>query len=253
MDDVVDGPSGNHLIYAALAAVKKAITAVGKTGYNEQQKFNFRGVDDVVNAVSPALRDNGVTVFPRLEEIEYATLEVGQGDRRRTMAHVRVVVDYTFIASDGSYITARVPAESMDTGDKATAKAMSVAYRIALLQVLTLPTTDRDPDADSYERSDAAAAAHYEDEGNRQAAGPGRRQQRPAAERPAPEPDAAAQAFAAKVLECTTLDALKAIHSQASTAGKLSEPVRRGDTVGGLGQLITWKREQLERSALEKA
>jgi hypothetical protein len=44
----------------------------------------------------------------------------------------------------------------MDAGDKATAKAMSVAFRTALLQSLSLPTDDVDPDAHSYERSSAA-------------------------------------------------------------------------------------------------
>jgi hypothetical protein len=41
----------------------------------------------------------------------------------------------------------------MDSGDKAAPKAMSVAYRIALLQALNLPTDDADPDSQSYERS----------------------------------------------------------------------------------------------------
>lgn len=43
----------------------------------------------------------------------------------------------------------------MDSGDKATAKAMSVAFRTALLQALCLPTDEIDPDAESYERSSA--------------------------------------------------------------------------------------------------
>jgi len=49
-----------------------------------------------------------------------------------------------------------VCAESMDSGDKATAKAMSVAYRTALLQTLCLPTDDVDPDAETYVRSEPA-------------------------------------------------------------------------------------------------
>ena len=47
----------------------------------------------------------------------------------------------------------------MDGGDKATAKAMSVAFRIALLQALALPTSEPDPDSTSYERSPAKNAA----------------------------------------------------------------------------------------------
>jgi hypothetical protein len=46
--------------------------------------------------------------------------------------------------------------EAFDMGDKATAKAMSVAYRTCLLQALTIPTDDPDPDESSYEQAPAA-------------------------------------------------------------------------------------------------
>jgi hypothetical protein len=50
-------------------------------------------------------------------------------------------------------IEMEVCAEAIDSGDKSTAKAMSVAYRTALLQALTLPTDEKDPDHDQYEVS----------------------------------------------------------------------------------------------------
>ena len=71
------------------------------------------------------------------------------------MGHVRVKVTYTFIGANGDAIKATVVGEAMDSGDKATAKAMSVAFRTALLQSLALPTDEVDPDASSYERSSA--------------------------------------------------------------------------------------------------
>jgi hypothetical protein len=71
------------------------------------------------------------------------------------MGHVRVKVTYTFIGVNGDTIKATVVGEAMDSGDKATAKAMSVAFRTALLQSLSLPTDEVDPDAHSYERSSA--------------------------------------------------------------------------------------------------
>lgn len=52
-------------------------------------------------------------------------------------------------------LEAVVYAESLDSGDKATAKAMSVAFRSALLQVLAIPTHDPDPDSQTYERASA--------------------------------------------------------------------------------------------------
>lgn len=127
--------------------------AVRKTERNTHQNFNFRGIDSVVNAVSPALRKHGVVVIPQINECIYETVTIGQN--RTQMGHVRVNVTYTFHAPDGSNVSATVSAESMDSGDKATAKAMSVAFRTALLQTLCLPTDDTDPDADTYVRSEA--------------------------------------------------------------------------------------------------
>ncbi len=142
-------------IVQALASIMDSVGAVRKADRNSSQNFNFRGIDAVVNAVSPALRHYGVVVTPELQSVEYGTVEIGKN--RTAMGHVRVVVKYTFTAEDGSSLTATVPGEAMDSGDKATAKAMSVAFRTALLQALALPTDEPDPDSQSYERAPAQA------------------------------------------------------------------------------------------------
>lgn len=138
-------------VVQAMSAAMVEVGAVGKDGINQQQNFKFRGIDATVNAVSPALRKHGVIVVPELREISRSTVEVGK--QRTLMGHVAVTVAYTFHGPAGDSITAVVPGESMDSGDKATAKAMSVAFRIALLQALCLPTDEADPDHQTYERS----------------------------------------------------------------------------------------------------
>jgi hypothetical protein len=142
---------------ALLTQVKEAVGAIGKTDTNRQQGFNFRGIDAVINAVAPALIDAGVIVVPNVRTYEHGTVEVG--GKRTPMGHARVVVEYTFYGPDGDTIMCSAPGEAMDSGDKATAKAMSVAYRTALLQALSLPTTETDPDATTYERTDTGALA----------------------------------------------------------------------------------------------
>lgn len=144
-------------IIKQLNQVMEYVGAVHKSERNTHQSFNFRGIDNVVNAVSPALRKHGVVVVPCVNSSEAETLEIGQN--RTRMGYVRVNVTYTFYALDGSNIATTVVAESMDSGDKATAKAMSVAFRTALLQTLCLPTDDLDPDADSYVRSEPQRSA----------------------------------------------------------------------------------------------
>jgi hypothetical protein len=140
-------------IAQAMSAIMKEVGAIAKKDKNQAQGFNFRGIDSVVNAVSPALQKHGVIVVPSVEDYEYATVEIGRN--RTAMGHVKVKVTYTFIGANGDSIKATVVGEAMDAGDKATAKAMSVAFRTALLQALSLPTDEPDPDSSSYERSSA--------------------------------------------------------------------------------------------------
>jgi hypothetical protein len=149
--DAPDGPPVSPLIYGKLAAVMAELPAVGKDSVNTQQGWNFRGVDAVVNAVSPALRKHGVIVVPQVVDCGYRDTTTAGRDPRPTR-EVTVRVAYTFYAEDGSRVTATVPGESLDQSDKGSAKAMSVAFRIALLQVFALPTSEPDPDASYHVR-----------------------------------------------------------------------------------------------------
>lgn len=135
-----------------LVAVKNDIGAVGKGDRNSAQGFNFRGIDSVLNAVSGPLRKHGVMVFPRLMSLEKGTASTNGG---KTMNTVVVTVDYVF--TDGAtQISVVVPGEAFDSGDKCVAKAMSVAYRTALIQALSLPTDEPDPDIYSYQADEDA-------------------------------------------------------------------------------------------------
>ena len=152
-------------IQAALAAVMADVTHVGKDGQNTAQGYAFRGIDGVLNAVGPAFRRHGVIALPHVEQSEHQLVEVGKN--RTPMRQATVVVRYVFHGPRGDSLDCVVAAEAMDSGDKATSKAMSVAHRTALIQALALPTHEPDPDASSYERaaagtSDIAARAELE-------------------------------------------------------------------------------------------
>ena len=138
-------------IYGQLAAVMADCTHVLKKDRNEHQRFLFRGIDAVVNAVGPVLRKHAVIVLPQVRECTYETVATTTG---KPSTACRVLVDYSFVSGmDGSSVTATVAAEAWDAGDKATPKAMSVAMRTALLQALALPTDEPDPDSHTYERA----------------------------------------------------------------------------------------------------
>jgi hypothetical protein len=138
-------------IYTALAAVMADVQAVAKTDRNDHAKYNFRGVDAVMNAVGPALRTHQVIVTPSVRSVVYADVTTSGG---KASTACRVEVAYTFHATDGSHIETSVAGEAWDSGDKACPKAMSVAFRTALLQSLCLPTDDPDPDSHTYERDE---------------------------------------------------------------------------------------------------
>lgn len=138
-------------IHEALAAVMADVQAVKKADRNTHQDFNFRGIDAVVNAVGPVLRKHGVVVMPSHVVESHEQVEVG--GKRTLMESVHVTVTYTFYGPEGDSLSCEVAGAAMDSGDKATPKAMSVAFRTALLQALALPTDEPDPDSETYERA----------------------------------------------------------------------------------------------------
>jgi hypothetical protein len=139
-------------VVVALARVMGDVRAVRKGDRNSQQGYNFRGVDAVMNAVGPALRKHGVVVMPMCEEANYRDVTTSTGKPSRECT---VKVRFRFYGPAGDHVECVTPGESMDFGDKGAPKAMSVAYRIALLQALCLPTDDPEPDAATYERAPA--------------------------------------------------------------------------------------------------
>ncbi len=132
----------------SIEGVLREVRAVGKDSRNSAQGFNFRGIDAVMNAVNPALRKVGGFIVPNVVEREY--VQAGTTKNGAPIVSCRVTVVYQWHGTDGGKpIVGRVVAEANDMADKATAKAMSVAYRTFLLQTLMLPTDEPDPD-ESY-------------------------------------------------------------------------------------------------------
>ena len=136
-------------VHQALSKVMAEVQAVRKDSKNQAQRFNFRGIDAVMNAVGPALRKHGVVILPEEVDVHRTNGATANGKQK---AEVVVKVTYRVYGPNGDSIHGKVAAEAMDFGDKAIAKAMSVAYRTFLLQALTIPTDEPDPDSESYER-----------------------------------------------------------------------------------------------------
>lgn len=139
-------------VYRAINAVQSALSKQGiaKDRKNEQQGYRFRGIDEVYNALSPLLAENGLCILPRcIERVCVERLNA----RGTALFYVTVKAEFDFVcAEDGSKHTVVTYGEAMDIGDKATNKAMSAAYKYAAMQAFSIPTEgDNDADAQTHE------------------------------------------------------------------------------------------------------
>lgn len=137
-------------IIGAICEIMNAIAAIKKGKTSDHGGFKFRGIDDVMNVLAPLLRAHCVFITPKLVASTHNRYTSNGGGG---LMNTVVEVEYVFTsAADGStHVAGPIPGEGMDSGDKSTAKAMSVAMRTMLLQVFAIPTEDRDPDHDVYE------------------------------------------------------------------------------------------------------
>jgi hypothetical protein len=134
----------SNMIYKKMSDVMKDVGAIGKDQKNTQQGFKFRGIDQFVNALYPALTKHGVFMSPRATSFTHELKDVVRGSGKSGVdKHVSIMMEYDFYAEDGSKVTiGPVPAEGLDSGDKATNKALSAALKYALIQTFSIPTED---------------------------------------------------------------------------------------------------------------
>jgi hypothetical protein len=139
-------------VYAAIAEVmgELAKTGIGKNNKNTQQGYKFRGIDDVYNALAPMLSKAKLLILPRVLSRLVTERETRNGG---VLFYVVLDVEFDLVSGlDGSKHTIRVCGEAMDSGDKATNKAMSAAYKYACMEAFCIPTEgDNDADATTHE------------------------------------------------------------------------------------------------------
>ena len=141
-------------IFQTIAAVMEDVGAIGKDSLNKQQGFKYRGIDTVMNALNPAFIKHRLFVVP---EVMDQTREERRTAKGGMLLYSVCRMKYTFYAEDGSHIEAVVVGEGMDSGDKATNKAMSAAFKYACFQVFCIPTEEmKDPDAETPPASEKA-------------------------------------------------------------------------------------------------
>lgn len=141
-------------IHKAMVAIAKQISTegIGKTRKNTQQGYNFRGVDEVMQAFAPILADNAVFVCPKFSGREVIERQTKAGG---ALFYTVMTGEFTFTHEDGSSITVGpFYGEAMDSGDKSCNKAMAVAFKYAMFQTFCVPlegVTGGDADLQTHE------------------------------------------------------------------------------------------------------
>lgn len=159
-------------VFQAWGNVMRDLREIRKAESGKGVNYIFRGVDTTMNAVGPILRTHGVIVTPT--EVTSLDTRPFSSNKGTPMLEVFLRVKYRVYGPDGSYFDGGSAGQASDASDKATAQAMSVAYRVFLLQSLTMPTDSQDPDlnqeTNGAEEDSAAVALGWPDAAARDAA-----------------------------------------------------------------------------------
>ncbi len=145
-------------IFDAIIGVMKDVGAVGKDQKNTKQNYKYRGIDDVMNALHPALVKNKIFILPNVLDVKR---EERKGANGNNLIYTLVEVDYAFVSGeDSSSQTVHIFGEAMDSGDKSLNKALSAAYKYACFQLFSIPTEEmKDSEEDSYMIGDGPITA----------------------------------------------------------------------------------------------
>jgi hypothetical protein len=127
------------LIFQKIPKIMSLVGVVGKDRTNELQKYKFRGIDDMYNALNQHLANENV--FFTSEVLE-STREERQSKNGGLLVYSIIKMKFTAYAEDGSSVESTTIGEAMDSGDKSMNKAMSTAYKYALMQIFCIPTEE---------------------------------------------------------------------------------------------------------------
>lgn len=139
-------------VYRAISEVTAELAKEGisKSRKNQAQGYSFRGIDDCMTAISPMLSPAGLCILPRMVERQVREMPSKNGG---LLFYTTVTAEFDFVSvKDGSKHIVRTYGEAMDSGDKSTNKAMSAAYKYAVMQAFCIPTEgDNDTENSSPE------------------------------------------------------------------------------------------------------
>jgi len=137
-------------VFETINSIMKELPAIAKDQKNSSQNFQYRGIDQFMNALNPLMAKHGLFCTPELVQgfpQEQINTKSG-GIMFKSIADYK----YTFYALDGSSISTIIRGEAMDSGDKGYNKVCAIALKYVLMQLFMVATEDfKDPDEVSHE------------------------------------------------------------------------------------------------------
>ncbi len=112
-------------IHAAISRIMADVGGVAKGRRNDAQGYKFRGIADVTLACQPIMAAHQVHIVPH--RVVADTLYERETKSKGFQAHVRQRIEFRFYHADGSFVSCETTGEAMDTGDKASNKALAAA------------------------------------------------------------------------------------------------------------------------------
>jgi hypothetical protein len=129
-------------IYTAINAVMNEVGYVKKTKA-PNLTYTFAGEAGLIAALRPEMVANGI--FMAVSKISNVITREYATSKGTAMVNVALVGTVRFYHVGGTFIEVESAGEGSDTGDKATAKAMTAMYKYALRETFLIETGD-DPD-----------------------------------------------------------------------------------------------------------
>ena len=144
-------------IYERMSLIAAEVGTVAKNLEIEAGKTKYKAVSeaDVLRVVKPIEQKHGVFSYPVEREIvesgEFITASNYKGERqerKQLFLRLRTVYRFVNMENPADYIEVTTYGDGLDSGDKATGKAMTYADKYALLKAYKI-VTGEDPDQEA--------------------------------------------------------------------------------------------------------
>jgi len=139
----MENPS-NTLTRLMQVQAELAREGIAKSQRNQQQNYNYRGIDEVQKALAPLLALHNLMILPRIAKREMIERTTANG---KVAYHHFVEMEYLIVGPEGQLGPYLSAGECLDTSDKGLNKACTAAYKYWILTAFCVPIEGQD-DAD---------------------------------------------------------------------------------------------------------